>query len=102
KARLRPPDMDGMSAADLTGYLRRGHADWADWAIEATLANFHVDGAGRLSRRLPVPLHMRIVRSMWDEPPGPLFASVAVPALLLPAVAPDDTRKRALVARAAA
>jgi pimeloyl-ACP methyl ester carboxylesterase len=111
--RLRPPDMDGISAADLAGQLRRAHPDWEDWAIEATLANFEVDTAtGRLARRLPVPLHMRILRSMWDDPPSPRFSAVVAPALLIPAVATDDTRARGngpggsgkhdLVARAAA
>jgi pimeloyl-ACP methyl ester carboxylesterase len=103
EAALRPPDMDGMNADSLVGYLRRGHPDWEEWAIQATLANFRVDDAGRLTRRLPIPLHMRIVRSMWDDPPAPRYPSVVAPALLLPAVtAGDADRKRAAVARAAA
>jgi pimeloyl-ACP methyl ester carboxylesterase len=102
EARLRPPDLDGMRASDLADRLRRGHPDWEEWAIQATLANLHVDSSGRLTRRLPVPLHMRILRSMWDDPPSPLFASVPVPALLVPAVTDGDTRKRDAVARAAA
>jgi pimeloyl-ACP methyl ester carboxylesterase len=102
EAQLRPPELDGMRAADMAAWLRRAHPDWADWAIEATLANLHVDSSGRLTRRLPIPLHMRILRSMWEDPPSPLFASVRVPALLLPAVGDGDERKRAAVARAAA
>jgi pimeloyl-ACP methyl ester carboxylesterase len=102
EARLRPPDLTGLTATELAARVRRGHPDWADWAVEATLANLRVDAHDRVTRRLPVPLHMRIVRSMWDEPPGPLFGSVTAPALLLPAVAVGDADKRALVARAAA
>jgi pimeloyl-ACP methyl ester carboxylesterase len=98
-ARLRPPDLDRLRAGDLAARLRRAHPDWADWAIEATLANFRVDTDGRLTRRLPVPLHMRILRSMWDDPPAPYLPSVLVPALLLPAG--GDERKRATVERAA-
>jgi pimeloyl-ACP methyl ester carboxylesterase len=99
EALLRPQEVDGLHATDLATPLRQGHPDWEEWAIQATLANFHVDGSGRLTRRLPVPLHMRILRSMWDDPPSPLFASVRVPALLLPAV--GDNHKREAVARAA-
>jgi hypothetical protein len=44
---------------------------------------------------------MSILRSMWDEPPTPLFASVRVPVLLVPALGPQDDRKRALVTAAA-
>jgi pimeloyl-ACP methyl ester carboxylesterase len=102
EARLRPPDMDGLHSADLAGHLRRAHPDWEDWAVRATIANFHIDAAGRLSRRLPVELHMRILRSMWDDPPGPLFGSVRALALLLPALAAGDTHKRKLVTGAAA
>jgi pimeloyl-ACP methyl ester carboxylesterase len=100
--RLRPPDIDGMPATALTDRLRQAHPDWEEWAIQATLANLRVDAAGRVSRRLPVPLHMRIVRSMWDDPPSPLYPAVRVPALLVPAVADGDDRKRESVAGVAA
>lgn len=40
---------------------------------------------GTITRRLPVDKHMRIVRSMWDDPPHRHYASIAVPVLLLPA-----------------
>ncbi len=102
QARLRPPDIDGMPATALTDRLRQAHPDWEEWAIQATLANLHVDAAGRVSRHLPIPLHMRIVRSMWDDPPSPLFPAVRVPTLLVPAMAGDDDRKRSAVAGAAA
>jgi pimeloyl-ACP methyl ester carboxylesterase len=103
QARLRPPDMDGLHAADLAGHLRRAHPDWEEWAVQATVANFRVDGSGRLARRLPVPQHMLILRSMWDDPPSPQFASVRVPALLLPAIKGDGAEgKRAAIAKAAA
>ncbi len=76
--------------------MRRAHPDWAEWAIEATLANFAVDPSGRITRRLPIPQHMSILHSMWEHPPAPLFGSVTVPALLVP------TRRSGLVAEAVA
>ncbi len=71
--------------ARLRNYLRHGHPDWAPWAIDATLANFRVDADGKLERRLPIPEHMQILRSMWDDPPQPYYPDVHVPVLLVPA-----------------
>jgi len=86
---LRPPDVEGRHFDDLISYLRVGHPDWAEWAIQATAANLAVDADGRLSRRLTIPQHMKIVRSMWDDPPWPYLAKISAPALLLPATAAD-------------
>jgi pimeloyl-ACP methyl ester carboxylesterase len=97
---LRPGDIDGMPAADLRAHMRRAHPDWEEWAVDATLANLAVDASGHVTRRLPIPAHMSILRSMWDDPPR--FSSVRAPALLIPALRAGDERKRALVAAAAA
>jgi pimeloyl-ACP methyl ester carboxylesterase len=83
--KLRPPAMDGVHVSRLREWIRREHPDWADWAVEATVANFRVDPAGRLERRLPVPQHMRILRSMWDDSPAAYVERVRVPVLLVPA-----------------
>jgi pimeloyl-ACP methyl ester carboxylesterase len=89
---LRPPKIDGLPAEELRGYLRRGHPDWSAEAVEATMGNMRIWPDGTISRRLPVERHMRIVRSMWDDPPNRYFASVAVPVLLMPAL-PADPEK---------
>jgi pimeloyl-ACP methyl ester carboxylesterase len=88
---LRPPALDGLSERALRARLRYNHADWGDWAIDATVANFRIHN-GKLERRLPIPYHMRIVRSMWDDPPRRHFPSLAVPVLLAPAVPADRER----------
>jgi pimeloyl-ACP methyl ester carboxylesterase len=90
---LRPPELDGTPASAVRGYLRRNHPDWADWAIEATMANFAVVG-DHVRRRLPVEQHMRIVRSMWDDPPSRHYPALTMPALLLPAMPDDPGRAR--------
>ena len=89
EAALRPPKIDGLPAEELRGYLRRGHPDWSDDAVDATLGNMRIWPDGTLSRRLPVDKHMRIVRSMWDDPPQRYYASVGVPVLLVPALPAD-------------
>ena len=105
EAALRPPDLDGAREADLTAHIRRAHPDWDAWAVRATAANFRVGSDGRLFRRLPIPEHMQIVRSMWDDPPARYHKKIDAPVLLLPAVPASDgaaEHKRVLVAAAAA
>ncbi len=87
---LRPPEVDGLPATQLRGYLRDNHRDWPDWAIDATVANLRVWPDGTLSRRLPIPRHMQIVRSMWDDPPQPYYPAIRVPVLLAVALPPTE------------
>src|SRR5262245_37484508 len=86
---VRPPDRDGMRADGLRSYLHRQHPDWSAAAVEATLANLRIGPGGGLDRRLPIWAHMQILRSMWDDPPGPDFPAVQAPTLLLPALPPE-------------
>jgi pimeloyl-ACP methyl ester carboxylesterase len=95
-AALRPPDLDGMRAEDMRAWLTTHHPDWSPAAIDATVANLRVSPEGRLSRRLPIPHHMEIVRSMYDDPPHRFYPALAVPTLLMPAV-PDDPERAARV-----
>ncbi|MGE5156322.1 MAG: alpha/beta fold hydrolase [Betaproteobacteria bacterium] len=104
---LRPPDIDGRPASEIRGYLVREHVDWSLDAIEATLANLKVEPDGTVTRRLSIEQHMKIVRSMWDDPPWPDYPAITVPVLLMPAVPDparaDDTarRRQAAIERAA-
>ena len=98
---LRPQDIDGRPADAMRQWLESAHADWSATAKEATLANMRVRPDGTMERRLTIPRHLDILRSMWDDPPGPDLPRVTVPALLLPATGPDDERA-APVHRAAA
>jgi pimeloyl-ACP methyl ester carboxylesterase len=102
---LRPPDIDGLPAEELRGYLRRGHPTWSPDAIEATLGNMRIWPDGTLSRRLPIERHMCILRSMWDDPPQRYYPSVSVPVLLIPALPKNPAQamsRRARVDAAAA
>jgi non-heme chloroperoxidase len=83
---LRPPDVDGLRPAELRDTLTQAHPDWSDEAIAATMANLREAPDGTLRRRLSVPDHMRIVRSMWDDPPWTDFPRITAPVLLLPAL----------------
>jgi non-heme chloroperoxidase len=85
-AALHPPEIDGLAASQLEGYLRDSHPDWSDGAIAATLANLRVWPDGTLTRRLSIARHMQIVRSMWDDPPRPYYSMITIPVLLIPAI----------------
>ncbi len=98
---LRPQDIDGRPAATMRQWLDSAHPDWSDTAREATLANMRIRADGTMERRLAIPHHLEILRSMWDDPPGPDLPLVAVPTLLLPALGPQDERAET-VRRAAA
>jgi pimeloyl-ACP methyl ester carboxylesterase len=101
---LRPPDVTGLRAEGLRRIIANQHPSWSAEAVDATLANLRVTPAGALERRLSIPHHMRIVRSMWDDPPWPDFARISAPVLLLPAIpvdADDAARRRAMVEKAA-
>jgi pimeloyl-ACP methyl ester carboxylesterase len=101
---LRPPQIDGLPAAELERQLRRAHPAWSDRAIAATVANLRVWPDGTVTRRLSIEHHMRIVRSMWDDPPQPDYPAIGIPVLLLPAIPadPDAAQKRRARIRAAA
>ena len=102
---LRPPEVDGMRPDGLRRYIAAAHPDWSQRAVAATAANLRVTADGRLERRLAIPHHMLIVRSMWDDPPWRDYPRITVPTLLLPAVPADPQggeRRRAAVSKAAA
>ncbi len=105
EAALRPPDVDGMRPHEVRAYITREHPAWSHDAVEATLANLRVRPNGHLERRLAIPKHMRIVRSMWDDPPWRDFPAIEAPVLLMPAIPDDDAGaalRRAKVDKAAA
>lgn len=87
---LRPAEVDGQPARLLEQWLRDTHPDWSPTARAATAANMRVRQDGTIERRLTIARHMRIVRSLWDEPPGPFLPLIGVPALLLAALGPQD------------
>jgi pimeloyl-ACP methyl ester carboxylesterase len=96
---LKPLNMDSKKASSFRKLVAQWHPDWSTAAIEATLANFRVRPDGTLERRLPVPRHLEILDSLWENPPWDDFARITAPVLMLPAFGPDHA-KAALIARA--
>jgi pimeloyl-ACP methyl ester carboxylesterase len=101
-AALRPTDIDGVPAVQIRNWLRQGHPSWSDEALEATLANLRQLPDGTVQRPLSIERHMRIVASMWNDPPHRWFASISCPAILLAATGPDGESAGPVHAAAAA
>jgi pimeloyl-ACP methyl ester carboxylesterase len=83
--RLRPSDIDGMRKADLEARIRAAHVDWPEWGVDATMRNFEWLPDGTIRRWLPIPIHMQIVRSLWEQRPPELYPQVQEPVLVCPA-----------------
>ncbi len=98
---LRPPDIDGQPVAQMRQWLAKSHPRWSEAAIEATIGNMRVREDGTIERRLPIDKHMRIVRSMWDDPPRSDLPLVAAPALLMPACGPRSAKAKTVETAAA-
>lgn len=98
---LTPPDLEKFTWEQVTSRMHAAHRDWADWAIEATMANLRRQPDGSVRARLARPHHLSILRSMWDQSVTEMFGDVEVPALLIPAGARVEPKLSA-VERAAA
>ncbi|MEO7981366.1 MAG: alpha/beta hydrolase [Sporichthyaceae bacterium] len=87
-AELAPPQLDGVTLADLTERFRGWFAGFPPEGVEGQLANLiEVDGVARA--RLTREHHREILRSLWEIDPRPLLGKVDVPALVAVAV-PED------------
>ena len=84
---LRPPNLIGTPRAHLKERIWAMHPDWTEAGVEATLANFETLPDGTVRPWLNLERHMRILRALWEQRPGQLFAQVPLPVLI--AVAED-------------
>ncbi|MBL8046162.1 MAG: alpha/beta hydrolase [Anaerolineales bacterium] len=84
---LRPPELDGMPVEDflarMQGFLPAGL--YSEAVANIILANFRIDEAEKIYRRLPIPKHMQIARAIYEKQTFELFARVRCPILLCPA-----------------
>lgn len=97
EAMLTPPDLDGMPREEFLERLRGWMGDmYSDENAGIVLANFAIGEDDALRRRLPIPLHMRIARAIYEQKPSEFYPRLRCPALLCPAVPPlEDPQSRA-------
>jgi pimeloyl-ACP methyl ester carboxylesterase len=92
---LEPPDLVGMPVDE----FRSGMKGWmgSAWSPEAeaiTLQNFEIRVDDTIAPRLQKSNHMQVVRALWEHRPSELWARVACPVLMIPAVAPEPHDQR--------
>jgi pimeloyl-ACP methyl ester carboxylesterase len=107
-ARLTPPEIDGLRWEDLRQRMTNNNGAYRDPRAEAVGRSlFHIDSDGRISRRLKIPNHLRILRSLWEQRPAELLPLLQCPVLLLPARQSSDqpewqSNKKSAIERALA
>ncbi len=67
---------------------------WSPEAEAITLQNFEIRADGTIAPRLRKSNHMQVVRALWEHRPSELWARVACPVLMIPAVAPEPHDER--------
>lgn len=104
KAALSPPRLAGTPAASIEEWARRAHPDWADWAVDATMANFELLADGTARPWLTFDRHLQVLRSLWEHRPSVVVPTLRVPLLLVLADSGDAwvEQKRAMAAELAA
>jgi pimeloyl-ACP methyl ester carboxylesterase len=102
---LRPPDIDGTPVEELRQMILEHTPDsMLTPEVEAVvMANFQIDAAGRIRRRLPVEYHLRILRSIWETRKSDLLPRIACPVLAIMArwEGRDDPKRLELKVRGA-
>ncbi len=90
KAALTPPPLAGTPAGSIESMLRRYHPNWADWALDASMANFERLPDGTVRPWLTLDRHLLILRALWEHHPSVIIPTLDVSVLLVMADTGDD------------
>jgi pimeloyl-ACP methyl ester carboxylesterase len=92
---LEPPSLIGTPVDEFRDSMKQwmGGA-WSPEAEAITLQNFEIRADGTIAPRLQKSNHMQVVRALWEHRPSELWARIACPVLMLPAVAPEPHDER--------
>jgi pimeloyl-ACP methyl ester carboxylesterase len=91
-ARLTPPPSTGLPLEKIRRWFAAQHPDWPPEGIEGSLGNFEVRSDGTVAPWLSLDHHRDIVRSMWDDNIGEVWAQIGVPVLIVPVDGNDQIR----------
>ncbi|MDQ3896387.1 MAG: alpha/beta hydrolase [Actinomycetota bacterium] len=96
---LAPPRLAGSPARLVEDRIRAAHPDWAEWGVQATMANFEILPEGAVRPWLRFDRHVRILRALWEHRPSTVIPTLEVPVLLVMADSGDSwmDHKRSLV-----
>jgi pimeloyl-ACP methyl ester carboxylesterase len=82
---MRPPEIDGVPLDRFLGFMRQwpDMADlWNEQLQEMVLSNLEVR-EGLVYRRLTIPNHMKILRSMYELKTSEMLSAIECPALVI-------------------
>jgi pimeloyl-ACP methyl ester carboxylesterase len=79
---LRPPPLTGTPRSALKQLIATHNPTWDDDGVEATLGNFETLPDGTVRPWLTLDRHMLILRALWEQRPGDLYARVQAPVLI--------------------
>jgi len=82
---LRPPDLVGMRATRMEGFIRSAHGSWPEAGIQGAMANFELRDDGTIAPWLTLDRHMKILRALWQHRPSSLYEEIVIPVMLAPA-----------------
>ncbi len=82
---LAPPSLAGTPAPTMERWIRDAHPDWPESGIVGALANFEVRVDGTVAPWLSFERHLMILEALFAHRPSQRYASVTVPAALIPA-----------------
>lgn len=81
---MAPPRTAGLPADEFEEMIRGRRSDWPETGIQGTLACFEVRADATIAPWLTYERHLRILRALWEQRVGELYAAVDVAVLLLP------------------
>ncbi len=79
---LRPPALVGTPRAAIKQMIAQHNPGWDEAGLEATLGNFETLADDTVRPWLTLDRHMRILRALWEQRPGDLYARVREPVLI--------------------
>lgn len=100
---MRPPSLIGTKADRLRSYMKAGHPDWSEEALDGQMHNMEVLQDGTIRPWLTLERHLLVLRGLWEHSPSQLWSTISVPVMFTPATKSDDDfsrQKRAQVATA--
>lgn len=100
-AALTPPPIDGMDAEAFRSLVAGSLTGFPPGAVDAATSVVRVRDDQTIARRLTVPRHLQILRSLWEDDPSRWYPHVRCPVVLMPAVA-DETLPDPVLAAAEA
>ena len=92
--RMKPPDLLGTPRSQMIERFQTYYPAWDLDQIEMQMGNYETLEDGTIRPWLTLERHLAILRSLWDDPPSPLYERVVAPVLIALADTNDEERRK--------